>query len=79
MAERKRSNVTGAWKRTGANGEFYTGNFRKSELLEKLQGHDEMLQIIVSPVEVKTKENSPDITVSIGDDSYAMKQREGQS
>ena len=70
--QRKRSNLTGAWERNGANGKFYTGSLKKSELLEMLQGHDEFIQVIVSPVEVKTKENSPDITISIGDDLYAI-------
>jgi hypothetical protein len=71
--EAKRSNVTGLWQRNGSNGTFYTGNFKKSELLKLLEGHSEDITFVVNQIEVKTSDKSPDIRISINDNTYKAK------
>jgi hypothetical protein len=66
----KRTSITGVWKRNGSNGIFFTGNISKAELLERLEEHGDKLQVYVSKVDNPSSENSPDLTVSIADNTY---------
>ena len=66
----KRSNITGLWKRSGSNGDFYTGNFKKSEFIKLLEAHGEEITFVVNQIELKTSEKSPDIRLSVNDNTY---------
>lgn len=60
-----RVSITGAWKREGQGGVFFTGNCSKQELLDKLSSLGDHVQLFVSPIENKSNENSPDLNISI--------------
>ena len=62
-----RSRLTGCWAKEGINGKFFTGQVVKAELLAALEKHGDLISVYVNPIEVKTNENSPDISITFTD------------
>ena len=61
-----RGSISGAWVKEGRNGKFFTGSFTRESLLKELDkfpGIDKF-QLYVSPITEKSKENSPDLSIS---------------
>ena len=65
-AKSTRGRISGAWKKTGSYGTFFTGNFTRSGLQAELDKYPgvENFQLFVSPVENSENENAPDLNIS---------------
>lgn len=73
MSDNKKTSITGLWKRESNFGTFFTANVTKSEIIKLLDGHGENITLFVSPITEKAKDNSPDIRLAVGDNTYAGK------